>query len=54
MGGNVLVRGAVLAWMPRFMEQTEGESLIGAYRCLARLGARYLRELDSLMRESGR
>lgn len=34
--------------------QTEGESLIGAYRCLARLGARYLRELDSLVREGGR
>lgn len=54
MGGNVLVRGAVSTWMPRFMEQTEGESLIGAYRCLARLGVRYLRELDSLVREGGR
>lgn len=43
-----------LAWMPRFMEQTEGRSLIGVYRCLARLGARYLRELDSLVREGGR
>ncbi|MDO4442722.1 MAG: molecular chaperone TorD family protein [Slackia sp.] len=40
-----------LVWMPAFMEQAAANALIEPYRLLAKLGARYLDELECFVQE---